>query len=118
VNENAVIVTNVLIIVLICLFAYHRFRIKRSESQIEEMRGVILELVRQSCILMCICARHDYVAGHLPREAMINIVLTQPLPPELKLQHLKLIDITSEEVKGEEHEVIRSYLQQMGQKEK
>lgn len=112
--DNILLFTNVTNIILIVLFLVYRYRVKINEERMEEMRNVLRELIIQTCNITCICARLDYQTGKIPKDVVIDVIMSQPIHDSLKIEHLKFSDVTYEEIKEKTNEVIRSYFKQMG----
>lgn len=117
VPDQNLLFTNITNIVLIILFLVYRHRVKTNQTHIEELRNVIREAIIQLCNLTCICVRLDYQTGKVPKQVVIDVVLSQPIQDSLKIEHLKFAGVTYEEIKEKSNEVIRSYFKQMGEKE-
>ena len=106
-NENTIIFTNITNIVLILLFWFYRNKVKKIET---EHRTVLSGLCVQTCNIICICARQDYILNKIPLNVLMDVILSQPLPDQMKVNHFGMSGITLQDLeeRGVGH-VFRNY---------
>ncbi len=117
VPDQNLLFTNITNIVLIILFLVYRHRVKTNEARLEQVSNALRETIIQMSNMLCVCVKLDYKAGCVSKTTVIDVIMEQPLPDSLKIEHLKITGVTYEEIKEKSNEVIRSYFKQMGEKE-
>lgn len=111
-NDNALIFTNITNILLICLFVYYRYCVKKTEAKLSQYHEVLSEFCIQHCNIICICARQDYHLNKIPIDVLIDIILQQPLDNKFKFSHFQMAGITIQDLedRGIGH-VFRNYFE-------
>lgn len=108
-NENALIFTNVTNVVLIILFTYYRYRVKRLEMITREMEETIPELCRTAINHICGMARSDYLHNIIPKEVFIDVILKNIPINEMRYHHLAIAGIKYTDIKDIDNDELKSY---------
>ena len=108
-NENALIFTNVTNVVLIILFAYYRYRVKRLEMITRGMEETIPELCRTAINHICGMARSDYLHKLISKEVFIEVIFKNIPINELRYYHLSIAGIKYIDIKDIDNDELKSY---------
>ncbi|PKP53840.1 MAG: hypothetical protein CVT92_02595 [Bacteroidetes bacterium HGW-Bacteroidetes-1] len=116
-SESALIFTNVTNIVLIVLFAYYRYRVKRLEMISRGMEETIPELCRATINHICGMARSDYLHNLIPKEVFIGVILKNIPMNEMRYHHLAIAGIKYIDIKDIDNEELKNYFRMGEEKE-